>query len=934
MNSLFDDVPQMSNGVMDQVVRKKKPQLSIMSNLWDGLTDVIAPIVGNTPFGWAFDKASNVTGKQVGDTVREMGEGFFHDLPQGTIDLGVDVINATGGLLGKEDDVIDRDKAQIVPNLFSNEERTQLNMKMVEDHSVARLMGQLLGGYAGIRSIAKKGLMGEAVSVAGSSATVDPTEKNLSAFMKDTKFNNALFEVMASGVDEEAGAMERLVSRAKFMADDLALAFVPVGLVKGVLEIKNNPAIKKQLLDTLNPERLSILDNNLLIPNTKFNVVPDKKGLLHLVDEGVQVSSEAKPSMGLSSGRQLAKLPIEVQRLHQQETNTIMGSFIEDMFDVKIIDDVDSPAYFEGNTGVSRQTTYSVETEIINGVEVPTAQAREKVKQMAATIGHVQDQDAVTAHYLVPIRNTSEADLADIPIGRILKDDEMKGIVEILEREGIDPNHIAPVTTSNGVHLLNTSFGDLDNGSFVAVSDIIGEYLKGTDVKFYKNGFLDDGYIGGFDGYKSGQQAYDEIASQFGNTGRSKSDQSWGSHADAVEAKLQEVRANTENFLKTHTPKKTIRQIGEEVDALAQANKTVIRIGDYSEKANQAIYDRMLGEAQAILKGGDKEARGWYTTKFQTALDLLSKRHPELAQGADQSSRDLFSSLVAITSDGAKIKDNLKFANDVYQSYKQTGKVNLHVPAHTSSNSFRLNLNLLQNVIDEKGLRGALDWLSETQSSKAIKDQYKINTGYKVDVEVPNSTIFGAKLGMFHANLMGQPNWLTMDRWWSRTFNRYRGQMTIQPTDTAMKAYRKAAKIPASVPDSEVIEMAHVQARKYAKSGYKNKTIINKKANNVSKQIKGLRNDPQNASDRAFMMEVTDRVAKELQKEYPDMTTADLQAILWYGEKYRMKEFGSRSPVDVHDYSDVVGGLLKPTTPPPITGLLDNKPLPKLTGIL
>jgi len=82
------------------------------------------------------------------------------------------------------------------------------------------------------------------------------------------------------------------------------------------------------------------------------------------------------------------------------------------------------------------------------------------------------------------------------------------------------------------------------------------------------------------------------------------------------------------------------------------------------------------------------------------------------------------------------------------------------------------------------------------------------------------------------------------------------------------------------------------------------------------------------------MMEVTDRVAKELQKEYPDMTTADLQAILWYGEKYRMKEFGSRSPVDVHDYSDVVGGLLKPTTPPPITGLLDNKPLPKLTGIL
>ena len=912
MNSLlYDDVPEPQSLLDQHVQPKQEPELSLLSNIWEGFNDKIAPIVMNTPFGWLYDKASNVTQKQVADTGREMAEGFFHDLPQGTIDLGVDIINATGGLLGVEDDVIDRDKAQIVPNLYSNEERQQLDMKMVEDHSVARLMGQLLGGYAGLRSVVSKGLLGEAVSVAGAGATVDPTEPNLSAFMKDTKFNNALFEFMASGVDEEAGAGERLVSRAKFMAEELGLAFLPVGLIQGAREMKNNPEIKRQLLDTLNPERLSLLDNNLLIPSTKFNVVPDQKGILHLVDEGVQVSSEAKPSMGLSSGRQLAKLPIELQRLHQTETDEIMGTFIPDMFEVKIIDDVQSPAYFEGNTGVSRQTTYEVETEIINGVEVPTAQAKEKVKQMSATIGYIQDQDAVTAHYLVPVRELSEADLADIPMGRVLNDDEMKGIVEILEREGVDLNHIAPVTTKNGVHLLNTSFGDLDNEAFVQISSIIGKYLKATDVNLYKNGFLEDGYIGGFHGYKSGQAEYAKIANQSGNTGTSKTDQSWWGNADAVEAKLQEVRANTEKFLKTHTPKKTIRQIGEDVDALALSSNKVIRIGDYSKEANQTIYERMLGEAQAILKGGDKEARGWYTVKFQQALDEMSKRHPELAQGADQSARDLYTSLVAITSDGSKIAENLRFADDVYQSFKQTGKVNLHIPAHTSSASFRGNLNLLQNIIDEKGLRGALDWLSETQTSKAIKDQYGINTGYKVDVEVPNSTIFGAKLGMFHANIMGQPNWLTMDRWWSRTFNRYRGQMTIKPTESAMKAYRKAARIPMSVPDSEVIEMAHIQAKKYADSGFKNKTNINLKANNVSKQMKGLRNDPQNASDRAFMMEVTERVVKELQKEYPDMTTADLQAILWYGEKYRMKEFGSRAPLDVVDYSDVTGGLLQ-----------------------
>jgi len=128
---------------------------------------------------------------------------------------------------------------------------------------------------------------------------------------------------------------------------------------------------------------------------------------------------------------------------------------------------------------------------------------------------------------------------------------------------------------------------------------------------------------------------------------------------------------------------------------------------------------------------------------------------------------------------------------------------------------------------------------------------------------------------------------------------------------------------PASVPDSEVIEMAHEQARKYAKSGYKNKSIINKKANTVSKKMKGLRDDPQNASDRAFQIEVTERVVKELQKEFPDMTTADLQAILWYGEKYRMREFGSRAALDVVDYSDVTGGLLKQEGQISTTGLLN-----------
>jgi len=923
---LQNDVPEMQSLLDDQ---QKKPELSIFSNLWEGLTDTVYKLTQparSTPYYWLYDKASNITGKQVGDTVREMGEGVFHDFPQGVIDVGVDIINATGGLVGLEDDVIDRDKAQIVPSLYSNEERTQLNMKMVEDHSVARLMGQLLFGYAGLRSLATKGLIGEAVAVAGAGATVDPTEPNLSAFMKDTKFNNALFEFMASGVDEQAGAEERLLSRVRFLTEELALAFLPVGLIQGLKTMKNNPEIKAQMMDVFHPDRVNkfLDDTPGLFGVPKNKIISDEKtGILSLVGEGVQVSTEALPSTGILQGRLIARMNLDQQTKYQVEVNELLADTVEQITGVKKISDINAPSNFEGHVGTSRQTVYEVETEIVDGFIVPTAQAQEQIKRTSALYGHLQDQDAVGAHFFVPSNDLSKINIGKIDIGRPLADAEMIAINRIMV--DLDMG-LAPVSTARGVNLLNVE--GLDTDAFITLSGKIKDELGAETVLFGKNGLADDvSYIAGEGGgYKAGQQKFEEISllGKIDDAGGSNRSQQWWGNADLVEETLQKVRVHREEFLGKYPQEaKTIRQIGEEADALARQNKAVIAIGDYSKRASTTIYDRMLGEAQAILKGGDKEARGWYTIKFQQALDALSKRHPELAPGADQTSRDLFSSLVAITSDGSKIKENLRFADDIYQSYKQTGKVNLHIPAHTSSASFRNNLNLLQDIIDEKGLRGTLDWLSETQTSKAIKDQYKVSTGYKVDVEVPNSTIFGAKLGMFHANIMGQPNWLTMDRWWSRTFNRYRGQMTIQPTDSSMKAYRKAARIPASVPDSEVIEMAHAQAKKYALSNYKNKTNINLKANTVSKKMKGLRDDPQNASDRAFQIEVTERVVKELQKEFPDMTTADLQAILWYGEKYRMREFGSRAALDVVDYSDVTGGLLRQEGQISTTGLLN-----------
>lgn len=922
MRSLLDDpneIPQMSDGLLTNQERKRPDSLGIGS-IWDAVTEKIAPIFNATPIGYGVNALRNTTKKEYQNIGREMAEGLYSDLPQGTIDLGVDIVNATGGLLGLEDDFIDRDKAQVVPNLYSNNERAKLNMKMNEEDSTARLMGQLLGGYAGIRSIASKGLLGEAIAVGGAGATLDPEQDNMSAMMKDTRFNNAVFEFLASGVDGEASAMERLQARAKTVAEELGLAFAPMGLMRGVQEIKNNPELKAQIMDTFSPDRInSLLDNTPgLTGEPVFNIVQDDKGLLQLV---AQQSSESLPSTGLFEGRVLAQMPLELQQAHQVETNQILGTFIEDTVGLKIIDDVESPSYFEGHVGTSRQISYAVDTEIVDGVIVPTAESREKIRQASAMLGYVQDQDAVTAHFITPIKDISEADVADIGLGRVLSNDEMKGVVEILDDLGLDG--IAPVTSGDGIHLLNVSDGGIDNDMFREASGKIKDYLGASDIDYGRNALLEDGYIGGMDGFKSGQEEYAKIGRTLDDTGESNSAQPWGSNSEAVEAKLQEIRTNTKDFLKRYPLEaQTIRQIGEQADLQAKANKQVIKIGDYSDKAKVAIGDNMYNEAVAILKGGDKEARGWYTTKFQEAIESLSPRHPELASGQDQVARDLFSTIVAITSDGAKIAENMKFADDVYTTYKNTGRVDQFIPKGERSASYKSNLTILQNLIDEKGLPETLEWLQQTQKANVIKNEYGVSTGYLKDTLVPNSTIFGAKLGMFNANLMGQPDYLTMDRWWSRTFNRYRGQMLDHPTDSSIEAFREVANLPDTMRKSTVIKKAIEQAKIYSSGGFKDKTALNQKANTIAKKMAGLRDAPQNASDRAFQMEITQNVAKRLQENYPDMTVADLQAILWYGEKYRMKQYGSKAPVDVVDYSDVTEGLLARNDLKEITGLL------------
>ena len=301
MISLFNMLPD----------EKKRHNTFGLMDMFEGVKDAILPILSNTPYGSATRKI-----KEHGrDFTRELGEGLYHDLPQGVIDLGTDIINRGGNLLGVEGDFIDRKSVQVVPPVFDEEERKKLGMKSLEEDSVGRILGQLLGGYAGIRGVLSKGLMSEAVAVSGAGSTLDPTKPNLSNFIQDTRFNNLLFEYMSAGVPEEAGAEERLLARVGNMTEELGLAFIPLGLIQGLRAMKNNPAIKEEILDTFHPDRMGGLlsDKTGLITDYRAFAVPEKpkiSGLTGRVEEtGVPSAQVDDAGFYLKSEQQILAMP-------------------------------------------------------------------------------------------------------------------------------------------------------------------------------------------------------------------------------------------------------------------------------------------------------------------------------------------------------------------------------------------------------------------------------------------------------------------------------------------------------------------------------------------------------------------------------------------------------------------------------------------------
>lgn len=330
---------------------------------------------------------------------------------------------------------------------------------------------------------------------------------------------------------------------------------------------------------------------------------------------------------------------------------------------------------------------------------------------------------------------------------------------------------------------------------------------------------------------------------------------------------------------------------------------------EYTQEQVAIAGKWMAQEVKFELKNPNKSGRGWYSEKYPNALNIMSEVFPELMD--DVNARDMFTLFIAITSDQASPDINISLASDIYSNFRKDKKtIKVSDGRKVKSTSVKPALARMEKLLAEKGSIEALtEYLMHEDTVKNLKAEAKIDkipggADYGVDVILPRAVVlFGAKLGAFYANLMGKHKYLTMDRWWSRTINRYRGTLLTAPTKKGLKEFREMVGLPADLSDDETISEAVPWAEEAeelytAGKGAGKKELrspAHKKAQGILKAATGTQDTPMGVWDRKFMTEVAKEAQRLLNKNpLTRSTIADIQAILWYYEKKLYGELGAR----------------------------------------
>ena len=366
----------------------------------------------------------------------------------------------------------------------------------------------------------------------------------------------------------------------------------------------------------------------------------------------------------------------------------------------------------------------------------------------------------------------------------------------------------------------------------------------------------------------------------------------------------------------------------------SEAKKGKVDLSQPTVEVEKYLVQTLLADAQYALQE-NPNAIGWYNEKVTKAKRLLAKVHPEL--NTDAASNFAFTWALATSSNGINVNKNFELAEDIYSYWKQNGKFPTPYGQGKAGRAMTRSFKLINRLIEEKGIKDVEEFMSTTHTVKEVETYTgaTVRDFGKTEI-VYGAAVIGPKIGNgFFANLYGNYEQLTLDRWAMRMWGRMTGtlvedktkqakakrdqlkqyiksltkkqkkefetilgrKLTLGDLDAVAKRIETRTTIPANVklmsaisliqPDNNVAQVITEIKGKPIKGepriGIGDE--IRKAGNSLAGYLDGQKEQPKGPPERRFIEKIFGQVLPVLQQQNPDLTMADLQALMWYPEK-------------------------------------------------
>ena len=392
-----------------------------------------------------------------------------------------------------------------------------------------------------------------------------------------------------------------------------------------------------------------------------------------------------------------------------------------------------------------------------------------------------------------------------------------------------------------------------------------------------------------------------------------------------------------ENFdFASSKPFGTIKDFKVEIQKriLAAAKRARVDLSDSSVETEKYLVKTLLADAQYALVE-NPNAIGWYNEKVTKAKALLAKVYPELL--TDKASNFAFTWALATTSNGIDVNTNFQLTQEVYNYWKENGKFPVPFGQGKAGRAMTKSFRLINKLIEKNGVEDVEKFMSTTHTVKEIQTYTGVKVrDFGVNEIVYGAAVIGPKIGNgFFANLYGNYEQLTLDRWAMRTWGRMTGtlvtdytkqaknkreqlkqyikaltkeqkkefekiinrKLTLGDLDAVAKRIESKTTIPANVelmaaislidPNNDVADtITNIKGQPIKgepRIGIGDE--IRKAGNSLAGYLDGQKEQPKGPPERRFIEKIFGQVLPILQQQNPDLTMADLQALMWYPEK-------------------------------------------------